>query len=61
MTNDNQTALESITDAYNASQTKVHVTLENQNGYNEMIDKYTAVEPGHRARCWRSSPSTPCN
>jgi sn-glycerol 3-phosphate transport system substrate-binding protein len=37
----NATALQQVTDAYNAGQTKVHVSLENQNGYAEMIDKYT--------------------
>lgn len=48
MTNDNETVLKRITDAYNASQSKVHVTLQNQNGYNEMIDKYSQSSQGSR-------------
>ena len=39
-----------LTDAYNASQDRVVVELQNQNGYNELIDKYLAVEPGRPAR-----------
>lgn len=48
MTNDNETALQQITDAYNASQTKVRVTLQNQTGYAEMIDKYAQSGQGSR-------------
>jgi sn-glycerol 3-phosphate transport system substrate-binding protein len=40
MTADNERALQQITDAYNASQTKVKVTLVNQTGYEPAIDKY---------------------
>ena len=32
--------LTALTDEYNASQTKVHVNLENQAGYKQTIDKY---------------------
>jgi sn-glycerol 3-phosphate transport system substrate-binding protein len=48
MTNNNETVLQQITDAYNSSQSKVHVNLANQNGYNEMIDKYTQSSQGSR-------------
>jgi sn-glycerol 3-phosphate transport system substrate-binding protein len=34
-------SLAKLTDEYNASQTKVRVTLQNQGGYKEAIDKYT--------------------
>ena len=40
MTADNERALQQITDAYNAGQTKVKVTLVNQTGYEQAIDKY---------------------
>jgi sn-glycerol 3-phosphate transport system substrate-binding protein len=35
-----ETTLNSLTDEYNASQSKVHVTLENQTGYQQEIEKY---------------------
>jgi sn-glycerol 3-phosphate transport system substrate-binding protein len=35
-----ETTLKSLTDEYNASQSKVHVSLENQTGYQQEIDKY---------------------
>lgn len=44
----NATALQQVTDAYNASQSKVHVSLENQSGYAELIDKYTQSSQGSR-------------
>jgi sn-glycerol 3-phosphate transport system substrate-binding protein len=37
----NEQALIALTDSYNASQTKVHVTLQNQGGIKQTIDKYT--------------------
>jgi sn-glycerol 3-phosphate transport system substrate-binding protein len=37
---ENEKSLTALTDAYNASQTKVHVTLQNQGGYKQTIDKY---------------------
>ncbi len=37
---DNEQALIALTDAYNASQAKVHVTLQNQGGLKETIAKY---------------------
>jgi sn-glycerol 3-phosphate transport system substrate-binding protein len=40
MAADNERALQQITDAYNAAQTKVKVTLVNQTGYEPAIDKY---------------------
>jgi len=40
LTADNEKHLTELTDAYNAGQTKVHVTLQNQGGYEQVIDKY---------------------
>jgi sn-glycerol 3-phosphate transport system substrate-binding protein len=40
--------LTSLTDQYNASQSKVHVTLQNQGGYKETIDKYLQSGQGSR-------------
>ena len=40
LTNENQTAIERLTDAYNASQDRVIVRSEAQGGYLETIDKY---------------------
>lgn len=40
LTADNEVALNALVDEYNASQTKVHVTLQNQGGYEQTIDKY---------------------
>ena len=40
MTADLEKALTALTDQYNASQTKVKVTLQNQGGYEQTIDKY---------------------
>jgi sn-glycerol 3-phosphate transport system substrate-binding protein len=37
---DNEKALTTLTDRYNASQTKVHVTLQNQGGIKQTIEKY---------------------
>jgi sn-glycerol 3-phosphate transport system substrate-binding protein len=37
---DNEKALAALTDAYNANQTKVHVTLQNQGGIKQTIEKY---------------------
>lgn len=44
----NATALQQLVDGYNASQTKVHVSIENQSGYAEMIDKYSQSSQGSR-------------
>jgi sn-glycerol 3-phosphate transport system substrate-binding protein len=44
----NATALQQVVDTYNAGQSKVHVSLENQNGYAELIDKYTQSSQGSR-------------
>jgi sn-glycerol 3-phosphate transport system substrate-binding protein len=41
MTSENEQALIELTDAYNASQAKVRVRLENQGGYKQTLDKYT--------------------
>ena len=49
MTSENEKALIELTDAYNASQPKVRVRLENQGGYKQTIDKYTQSEPGQPA------------
>jgi sn-glycerol 3-phosphate transport system substrate-binding protein len=43
-----QISLTALTDEYNASQTKVHVTLVNQNGYEQVIEKYKAASPADR-------------
>jgi sn-glycerol 3-phosphate transport system substrate-binding protein len=40
MTADLEQALTGLTDAYNASQDRVRVTLQNQGGYEQVIDKY---------------------
>jgi sn-glycerol 3-phosphate transport system substrate-binding protein len=40
LTADNDDAIKRLTDDYNASQTKVHVSSENQGGYLETIDKF---------------------
>lgn len=40
ITADNEKVLTSLTDTYNASQDKVHVTLQNQGGYEQALDKY---------------------
>jgi hypothetical protein len=37
-----------LTDAYNASQDKVKVTLQNQTGYDAAIDKYIQSSPDSR-------------
>ena len=36
----NETALQALTDQYNGSQDRVVVELQNQNGYEELVDKY---------------------
>src|SRR6185503_17363568 len=41
-------SLTSLTNAYNAMQTKVRVTLQNQGGYKEAIDKY--IQSGQNDR-----------
>jgi sn-glycerol 3-phosphate transport system substrate-binding protein len=48
MAADNERALQQITDAYNAGQTKVKVTLVNQTGYEQAIDKYRTSSKGDR-------------
>lgn len=48
MTADNERALQQITDAYNASQAKVKVTLVNQTGYEPALDKYRTASKGDR-------------
>jgi len=40
--------LTTLTDEYNASQAKVHVTLQNQGGYKETIDKFLQSGQGSR-------------
>lgn len=40
MTNVLEESMIALTDAYNASQDRVFVQLENQNGYNELVDKF---------------------
>ena len=53
MTAANEDALVKLTNAYNASQAKVRVTLINQGGYEQSIEKYKTVlgrrPPGPRA------------
>ena len=41
-------ALAALTDMYNASQDRVVVELQNQNGYEELIEKYFQSSPGDR-------------
>jgi len=41
-------SLISLTDAYNASQDQVQVTLQNQTGYNEVIDQFIQSSPSSR-------------
>ncbi|MDQ3738319.1 MAG: ABC transporter substrate-binding protein [Actinomycetota bacterium] len=48
MTNELEDALVELTDGYNASQDQVRVTLQNQGGYNEAIDKYFQSGVGGR-------------
>ena len=48
MNANNEQALAGLTDAYNASQDRVHVTLENQGGYQEVFDKYYQSGAGAR-------------
>ena len=43
-----QDTLVALTDAYNASQTKVHVSLENQGGYEQVIDKFVPASVDSR-------------
>ncbi len=40
MNGDLEDALKTLTDEYNSSQTKVNVSLENQGGYEQTLDKY---------------------
>ena len=48
----NVDALKTITDQYNSSQTKVHVTLEFQGSYDEGASKYlTALRETQRMTC----------
>ncbi len=48
MANELEPPLIELTDAYNASQDKVRVQLENQTSYESAIDKYIAVGAGSR-------------
>jgi sn-glycerol 3-phosphate transport system substrate-binding protein len=48
MTSTNVQALTDLTNKYNASQTKVKVTLIAQGGYEQLIDKYKNTSPGDR-------------
>jgi len=48
MSADNEVALQAVTDAYNASQDQVVVKLENQGGYEKVIDKYLLSDQGSR-------------
>ena len=45
---ESETALTKLTDAYNASQSKVRVELQNQGGYEQTIDKYVQSSQGSR-------------
>ena len=45
---ESETALTTLTDAYNASQTKVRVELQNQGNYSQTIDKYVQSSQGSR-------------
>lgn len=45
---DNEDAITAVTDAYNASQDAVVVTLQNQGGYLDTIDKYYQSSEGNR-------------
>lgn len=45
---DNEAAMNTVTDAYNASQDRVRVIAQNQGGYGETIDKY--VQSGQDSR-----------
>ncbi len=45
---DNEDAITAVTDAYNASQDAVVVTLQNQGGYLDTIDKYYQSSEGSR-------------
>jgi sn-glycerol 3-phosphate transport system substrate-binding protein len=42
-------SLIALTDAYNASQDRVRVTLQNQTGYNQTIDQFVQSSPSSRA------------
>ena len=48
MNGDLEDALKTLTDEYNASQTKVKVSLENQGGYEQTLDKYLQSSQGSR-------------
>jgi sn-glycerol 3-phosphate transport system substrate-binding protein len=48
MTADLEVALRELTDAYNASQSKVRVVLQNQGGYEQVLDKYLLSGVGAR-------------
>lgn len=48
MNANNEQALQTLTDAYNAGQDRVRVTLENQGGYQEVFDKYYQSGAGAR-------------
>jgi sn-glycerol 3-phosphate transport system substrate-binding protein len=48
MTAQNETTLTQLTDAYNASQSKVRVTLISQGGYEQSIEKYKTSSVGDR-------------
>ena len=41
-------SLIALTDAYNTTQDRVRVTLQNQTGYNETIDQFTQSSPSSR-------------
>jgi sn-glycerol 3-phosphate transport system substrate-binding protein len=45
---ESENALQKVTDDYNASQDRVHVTLQNQGGYLETIDEYFQSSEGSR-------------
>lgn len=48
MSADNEVALQALTDEYNASQDRVEVKLENQGGYEKVIDKYLLSDQSSR-------------
>ena len=45
---ESETALTKLTDAYNASQSRVHVELQNQGNYSQTIDKYVQSSQSSR-------------
>ena len=61
LANELETSLIALTDAYNASQDRVRVDLQNQTSYDSAIDKYIQSSQDSRPDRWSSSPSTRCS